>query len=153
MVADGIVVAHDQYKAHELLIRASVLRFAQAQYEAALSLERGLGCVQSFSEAAFWYEEAAKRGNGNAFNNLGVLYKEGHGVIQDYPKAFICFSRAAAMDIPEGQYNLGLLYDQGLGCEADHDVALEWCRKAAYNGHEKAKSIIRSLQEEGKIVF
>ena len=142
-----------QFKAFELLLRAAVLEFPQAQYETALSLERGLGCAQNFSEAAFWYEEAAKRGNAHAFNNLGVLYKEGHGVLQDYPRAFICFSRAATMNLAEGQYNLGLMYDQGFGCEADHDTALEWCRKAAYNGHEKAKSIIRSLQEEGKIVF
>jgi hypothetical protein len=35
----------------------------------------------------------------------------------------------------------------------DNDMALEYCRKAAHKGHEKAKSIIRSLQEEGKIVF
>ncbi|MHB8100074.1 MAG: tetratricopeptide repeat protein, partial [Sulfuricurvum sp.] len=99
------------------------------------------------------YEEAAKRGHAGAFNNLGVLYKEGHGVHQDYAKAFICFSRAAALNLPESQFNLGLLYDQGLGCEANHDEALEWCRKAAYNGHEKAKIIIQGLQEEGKIVW
>jgi hypothetical protein len=45
------------------------------------------------------------------------------------------------------------MYDQGLGTDADHDVALEWCRKAAYNGHEKAKHIIQGLQEEGKIIW
>jgi TPR repeat protein len=45
------------------------------------------------------------------------------------------------------------MYDQGLGCEEDHDKALEYARKAAYLGHEKAKMIIKSLQEEGKIVF
>jgi hypothetical protein len=153
MYADGVVVEHDQFKSYELMLRAAILEFPQAQFEAALALERGLGCVQNFSEAAFWYEEAAKRGNANAFNNLGVLFKEGHGVPQDYAKAFICFSRAASMNLAEGQYNLGLMYDQGLGCDMDNDTALEWCRKAAYNGHEKAKSIIRSLQEEGKIVF
>ena len=134
-------------------MRSAVLEFPQAQYEVAISLEKGLGCVQNFSEAAFWYEEAAKRGHAGAFNNLGVLLNEGHGVEQNYPKAFICFSRAAAMNLPEGQYNLGLLYDQGLGCDANHDVALEWCRKAAYNGHEKAKAIIQALQEEGKIIW
>lgn len=135
------------------MLRSAILGFAQAQFETALALERGLGCVQNFSEAAFWYEEAAKRGHSQAFNNLGVLYKEGHGVHQDYARAFLCFSRAAEANLPEGQYNLGLMFDQGLGCEANHDMALEWCRKAAYNGHEKAKTIIRSLQEEGKIVF
>jgi TPR repeat protein len=153
MYADGVVVPHDQFKSHELLMRSAIREFPQAQYETALSLERGLGCIQNYSEAAFWYEEAAKRGHASAFNNLGALLKEGHGVAQDYAKAFICFSRGAALNLAESQYNLGLMYDQGFGCDADHDLALEWCRKAAYNGHEKAKSIIASLQEEGKIVW
>jgi TPR repeat protein len=109
--------------------------------------------MQNFSEAAFWYEEAAKRGHLEAFNNLGVLYKEGHGVMQDEKRCFICFSRAAEGGLAQGYYNLGLLYDQGLGCEQDHDKALDLCRKAAYAGHEKAKQIISERQAEGKIVF
>jgi tetratricopeptide (TPR) repeat protein len=122
-------------------------------YEVALMFEKGLGCCLNYSEAAFWYEEAAKRGHKEAFNNLGVLYKDGLGVEQNHPKAFICFQRAAEKNLPQGLYNLGLMYDQGLGCEQDHDKALDLCRKAAYGGHEKAKEIIRSLQEDGKIVF
>ncbi|MEA2110658.1 MAG: tetratricopeptide repeat protein [Campylobacterota bacterium] len=143
----------DQFKAHDLFLEAAVLEVPPAQYEVALMLERGLGCVQNYSEAAFWYEEAAKRGHGEAFNNLGVLYKEGHGVVQDYTRARICFERASEKDLPTGHYNLGLMYDQGLGVEQDNNKALELCRKAAYGGHEKAKSIIASLQNDGKIVF
>jgi TPR repeat protein len=146
-------VTHDQYKAHELYLEAAIREVPEAMYETALMLERGLGCIQNYSEAAFWYEEGAKRGNLACFNNLGVLYKEGHGVVTDYDRAFICFKRAAEGELAEGQYNLGILYDQGLGVDADHDKALEYCRKAAYNGHEKAKQIIRSLQDDGKIVF
>ena len=116
-------------------------------------LERGLGCLQNYSESAFWYEEAAKRGHAQAFNNLGALYKEGHGVSKDNQRAFICFERAAEHELAEGFYNLGLMYDQGMGVEEDHDQALDLCRKAAYAGHEKAKLIIAGLQEDGKIVF
>jgi TPR repeat protein len=122
-------------------------------YEVALMMERGLGCMQNYSESAFWYEEAAKRGHAEAFNNLGALYKEGHGVNKDYQRAFICFSRAAEKELAEGYYNLGLMYDQGMGVEEDHDIALDLCRKAAYAGHDKAKQIIADLQEDGKIVF
>ncbi len=50
-------------------------------------------------------------------------------------------------------YNLGMLYDKGWGVDQNSEKALEWCRKAAHAGHEKAKGIIRRLQEEGKIVF
>lgn len=144
---------HDLFKAHELYMEAAIREVPQAMYEVALMLERGLGCTANFSEAAFWYEEGAKRGHLESFNNLGVLYKEGHGVPQDEARCFICFSRAAEGGLAEGLYNLGLLYDQGIGCDTDNDKALEYCRQAAYKGHEKAKEIIKGLQEDGKIVF
>ncbi len=144
---------HDQFKAHELHMEAATREVPPAMYEVALMLERGLGCIQNFSEAAFWYEEGAKRGHLESFNNLGALYKEGHGVEKNDAKTFICFSRAAEGGLPQGLYNLGLLYDQGVGCEENHDKALDLCRKAAYAGHEKAKEIIKGLQDEGKIVF
>jgi TPR repeat protein len=143
----------DQFQAHALFLESAVLEVPPAQYEVALMLERGLGCLQNYSEAAFWYEEAAKRGHGEAFNNLGVLYKEGHGVEQNFDRARICFERASEQNITTAHYNLGLMYDQGLGVEQDNDKALELCRKAAYGGHEKAKGIIASLQSDGKIVF
>jgi len=154
LYANGIGgVTHDQFKAYELYMEAAIREVPPAMYEVALMLERGLGCVQNYSEAAFWYEEGAKRGHLESFNNLGVLYKEGHGVNVDDARCFICFSRAAEGGLAEGLYNLGQLYDQGIGCESDHDKALEYCRKAAYKGHEKAKNIIKGLQEDGKIVF
>ena len=144
---------HDQFKAHDLHMEAATREVVPAMYEVALMLERGLGCIQNYSEAAFWYEEGAKRGHLESFNNLGTLYKEGHGVAQDEARTFICFSRAAEGGLAQGLYNLGMLYDQGIGCDEDHDVALDYCRKAAYKGHEKAKEIIKGLQEDGKIVF
>ena len=146
-------VEHNQFKAHELFMEAAIREVPSAMYEVALMLERGLGCLQNYSEAAFWYEEGAKRGHLQSFNNLGVLYKEGHGVEKNEARCFICFKKAADGSLAEGLYNLGLLYDQGIGCEQNHDTALDLCRKAAYNGHAKAKEIIKGLQEEGKIVF
>jgi len=144
---------HNQFKAYELHLEAATKEVPPAMYEVALMLERGLGCNQNFSEAAFWYEEAASRGHLESFNNLGALYKNGDGVPKDEARCFICFSRAAEGGLAQGLYNLGLLYDQGIGCEEDHDKALDLCRKAAYKGHQKAKDIIKGLQEDGKIVF
>ncbi len=146
-------IEQDIYKAHELFLRSAVAGVDLAQYEVALMFEQGAGCKQNFSEAAFWYEEAAKRGHTEAFNNLGVLYKEGKGVEQNFQRAFVCFSRAAEKNLSTAQYNLGQLYDAGEGVTQDHEKALQWCRKAAFNGHAKAKEIINSLQEQGKIVF
>lgn len=146
-------VGHNQFKAYELFLEAATKEVPPAMYEVALMLERGLGCEQNYSEAAFWYEEGAKRGHLESFNNLGALYKDGQGVPQDDARCFVCFKRAADGGLAEGLYNLGLAYDQGIGCELNNDTALDYCRKAAYKGHEKAKKIIQGLQEDGKIVF
>jgi TPR repeat protein len=146
-------IAQDIEKAHALFLRSAVAGVDLAQYEVALMFEQGAGCNQNYSEAAYWYEEAAKRGHKEAFNNLGVLYKEGRGVPQNFKRAFVCFSRAAEAGLSAAQYNLGMLYDRGEGVEEDHEKALEWCRKAAFQGHAKAKQIISGLQEQGKIVF
>ncbi len=146
-------IDQDIFKAHELFLRSAVAGVDLAMYEVALMFEQGAGCVQNFSEAAFWYEEAAKRGHMEAFNNLGVLYKEGRGVEQNFHRAYVCFSRAAEKELSAAQYNLGMLYDRGEGVEQDHEKALQWCRKAAFQGHAKAKEIISGLQDQGKIVF
>ncbi len=147
------VVEENHFKAFEYFERSAKVGVDLGQYETALRFERGLGCVQDFKQAAYWYEEAAKRGHAEAFNNLGVLYKEGLGVPQNYQRAFVCFSRASEKDLITAHYNLGQLYDTGLGVEQNNEKALELCRKAAYGGHEKAKNIIRKLQENGTIVF
>ena len=55
--------------------------------------------------------------------------------------------------LAQAQFNLGAMYDQGLGCEVDHEKALEWCRKASFQGHQKAKDIMHRMQQDGQIVF
>jgi len=146
-------VTQDKFKAHELHMLAAQNKVPPAMYEVGLMLERGIGCTQDYKEAAFWYEQGAKYGHAGSFNNLGALYKDGNGVPQDNGRTFFCFSRAAEAELAEGLYNLGMLYDQGIGCEKSQEKALDLCRKAAYQGHQKAKKIINDLQQTGKIVF
>ena len=85
---------------------------------------------------------------------MGAMnYTKTRGVHQDYKKAYILFKKAAIANNASAQFNLGALYDMGLGCEENKDKAIEWCRKAAYQGHEKAKGIIRRMQDNEQIVF
>jgi TPR repeat protein len=149
----GLGVERDLKRAHELYMQSAMREVPLAQFEVAMTLENGDCCTQNYSEAAFWYEEAAKRGNIEAYNNLGALYREGLGVEQDYRKAFILFKKAADAGNPQAQFNLGALYDMGLGCEEDKEKALEYCRKAAFSGHQKAKDIMQRMQQDGQIVF
>ena len=73
-------VEQSPVRAHGLFLEAAIGGVPEAQYQVALQFERGITCAQNPSEAAFWYEEAAKRAHVEAFNNLGVCYKEGLGV-------------------------------------------------------------------------
>ena len=37
--------------------------------------------------------------------------------------------------------------------EEDKEKAIEWCRKASFQGHQKAKDIMMRMQNDGQIVF
>lgn len=43
----------------------------------------GDGVTQDYSEAVKWYRKAAKQGNQDAQNNLGVCYEDGNSVAKD----------------------------------------------------------------------
>jgi len=81
------------------------------------------------------------------------MFKEGRGVEQDYKKAYVLFKKAAMAGNASAQFNLGALYDMGLGCEEDKEKAIEWCRKASFQGHQIAKEIMMRMQNDGQIVF
>lgn len=48
-----------------------------------------------YTEAASWYEKAAKQGHARAQCNLGVCYEYGYGVSQDYNQAVYWCEKAA----------------------------------------------------------
>lgn len=50
---------------------------------------------QDYDEAVKWYRKAAKRGQADAQNSFGVLYRDGQGVQQDYVLAHMWCSLAA----------------------------------------------------------
>ena len=90
---------------------------------------------QCFSLAKLWFEFAAKRGNLDAINNLGVLYMEGLGVEKDYKKAFEYVSQAVADNDPVALDNLGTMYLLGHGVGQDYAKAFELFSKSAEGGN------------------
>ena len=76
------------------------------------------------------YEIAARKGNIDAINNLGVLYaKEG-----DKEKAKEWYEKSASKGSMEAMNNLGLFYSK----EGDKEKAKEWYEKSASKGNVKA---------------
>ena len=56
--------------------------------------ENGIGVKQDYDKAIFWYTEAAKQGDTNAQNNLGLMYENGDGVEKNLEKAIYWYNKA-----------------------------------------------------------
>ncbi|KAK8847683.1 hypothetical protein IAR55_005542 [Kwoniella newhampshirensis] len=71
---------------------------------------RGEGQKPDYRRARLWYERAAELGDREAFNGLGIIYRDGLVVTPDRQKASHYFQAAAAQDLAEAQINLAKLH-------------------------------------------
>lgn len=86
---------------------------------------RGEGQKADYKRARLWYERAVElvsrierfqtchtdnKGDREAFNGLGIMYRDGLGVAKDSKKAFHFFQGAAGQDLAEAQVNLGKMH-------------------------------------------
>lgn len=83
--------------------------------------------------------EAARNGDSNAQNSIGICYTKGNGVPQDYEKAVSWYRKAAEQGNPNAQFNLGLSYSRGEGVTKDLSLAAYWYKKAAKTGLPQAQ--------------
>lgn len=98
--------------------------------------------IQDCDKAKYWFDRAAKQGDEEALNNLGLLHFVGCGVDKNYKKAEEYFLLANQKGSLQAKANLGELYREGgYGIEQDYDKALKWYQLAikdnpyrAYNG-------------------
>ncbi|MEM9700768.1 MAG: tetratricopeptide repeat protein [Pseudomonadota bacterium] len=92
-----------------------------------------------FEEAleAFW--PAARSGNADAEELIGVMYALGLGVEQDYVRAFEWYLRSAMKGHPGAQSGVGWYYEVGLGMPApDLTRAYMWYVLSAIGGDPDA---------------
>ena len=94
----------------------------------------GDGVPKDFDKAIDYFSKAAGSGNGEAMNQLGLMYSNGEGVSQDLNTAFQFFSKAAEAGNTDGISNLGICYLWGDGVAEDVKTAEYWIEKAAENG-------------------
>ena len=92
-----------------------------------------------FEEAleAFW--PAARSGNADAEELIGVMYALGLGVEQDFVRAFEWYLRSAMKGHPGAQSGVGWYYEVGLGMPApDLTRAYMWYVLSAIGGDPDA---------------
>lgn len=64
---------------------------AAAMTELGLRYHEGRGVKQDYARACDWYLKAVEHGDGDAFNNLGVLHRDGLGLPQNRKVAYLIF--------------------------------------------------------------
>jgi TPR repeat protein len=92
----------------------------------------------SYLRAHSLFLKAVQHGDGDAMNDLGVLYEHGRGVKRDYRKARSYYERSAKRGNRNGMFNLGSLLDRGLGTIPDYKAAKRWYEQSAALGHPSA---------------
>ena len=120
---------------------------AGAQYSLGWMYDQGLGVIQNYKQAAYWYRLAAKQGQADSLYNLGIMYANGWGVTQGYNKAVRLYRLAAKQGNSSAPFNLGVMYDKGQGVIQNHVQAHKWFNIAGALGEEKG-SKARGLIEK-----
>lgn len=125
--------------------------------------ERGIGVGRDHFEAMRIYRMIAAQGHAKAQLMLGECYRSGTGVEKDADEAVKWFTLAAEQGNAHGQYYMGEYYrDKANGTRdyrfehfcgevyvngnEEYEIeAIKWYRKAAEQGHQRAKDAIGEL--------
>lgn len=102
-----------------------------------------------FAKAREIWEKMADGGDGQAMNNLGVLYDLGKGVETDPGRAAHWFAKAANAGNSSGMSNYGRMLEQGRGITANVSEAARWFDQAARLGQAEAQYNLGYLYEHG----
>lgn len=109
--ANGNVVPRRKMSKQDEEKIASYARVA-ASYIGRMAL-RGEGMPQDFRRARLWFERAADYGDPEAYNGLGIIYRDGLGVPPNRDRALKYFESAASAELHEAQVNIGRVLIEG----------------------------------------
>jgi len=155
--ADGrdAFLAADYAKARRIFEPLAEAGEAEALYWTGVMYSQGQGYPRDCQEAAFRYEEAARRGHPEAAFNLGFLLYYGAGastvdceLIPDHEKAGPWLLQAATAGKPRAQFMVGNMYLRGDGLPHGMDNAFDWLEKAADAGLTEAQYDLALLYAE-----
>jgi uncharacterized protein len=112
--------------------------------------EYGLGVAKDLKQAAKFYREACKKGDGRSCSNLGILYRTGKGVTRDRQRARHLYKKACDGGQVGGCFNLGWLYRTGTGVAKDVARAAALYKRACKGGVGRGCTKLGRLYEKGE---
>lgn len=111
---------------------------------------KGIGTLQDFSEAAKWFEQAAKLGDERAQATMAFFYYSGKGVLTSKEKAKYWAEKAAAQGDSTGQMILGMLYQYREN--PNMKEAVSWYEKSSEQNNEVGQYQLGIIYENGESV-
>jgi TPR repeat protein len=111
---------------------------------------QGLGVREDASQAANWYQLAARRGEPRAMASLAIMAADGRGMAKDPAQARDWLEKAAARGEPTASYNLALLLLNG--SKADAARSADLMRAAAEAELGDAQHALGVLYARGELV-
>ncbi|MDR3358925.1 MAG: sel1 repeat family protein [Desulfovibrio sp.] len=119
------------------------------------SREPGVEALCAYESGDFFrardiWQKLAESGDGQAMNNLGVLYDQGKGLEEDTGRAAHWFERAARAGHPAGMSNYGRMLESGRGIAENPREAARWFEMAAREGQPEAQYNLGLLYEQGR---
>ncbi|KAG0243147.1 hypothetical protein BGW41_002787 [Actinomortierella wolfii] len=110
----------------------------------------GKDMEKNYTQAYFWYREAAEQGSAAAQFYVGHMYYHGHGVEEDDAQAAAWFRLAAEQDDMDAHLFMGHLYRDGQGVEVNYVKAVQYLRKVAEHGHPYAQYDLALMYYTGR---
>ncbi|SER56469.1 hypothetical protein SAMN04490244_101495 [Tranquillimonas rosea] len=105
--------------------------------------------ANEFAAAMDELRPAARSGNAEAEELIGVMYALGLGVERDYERAFDWYLRAAMKGHPGAQSGVGWYYETGLGLPAPDPVrAYMWYNLSAIGGDPDAAISLEDISRK-----
>lgn len=105
-----------------------------------------------FEEAFAEFWPAARSGNADAEELIGVMYAMGLGVEQDDRRAFEWYLRSSMKGHPGAQSGIGWYYEVGRGVEVDLVRAYMWYTLSAIGGDPDAaislEEVVKKMTRE-----
>lgn len=111
----------------------------------------------NYADAFRWYIKAAKKGDANAQNHIGDMYRMGLGINRDqkpqknHRESFNWYRKAAKQGNVTAQNNLGNMYRWGVGTKQNYKEAAKWYQKAAEQGDITAQCWLGILYYNGYV--
>ena len=156
---NGDRVPRNHVEAARLWLLAAQQDLVEAQCNISTLYASGDGVPQDYQESLKWLRKAADPEQGNnagAQYNLGCAYRDGEGVTADDTEAVKWWRLAAEQGDADAQYALAMAYIGGKGVPLPVSAtalmgAVELLRKAAAQGHTKAKMALEMFKQKGII--